>query len=399
MRPQHHPVHLQGQVPEDAAVQRRHDRRQAGQVHDHGQRPGRRLRDGRQAQGGDRLQARQLRQGRARPAVQPPPVRRPGPQPAVVHQGGGADPADVQLVLRRRQARRRDHHRAAAAAGQGHRPEPADRRQRQVRVDAASCSTDGHPQGIDPSHTPTKGTMVNWNNVSAHGFGSADDAWGGNGSVARVSLLNHDLAQHRRQRQVDAGRGRLGDERGRDLERRSASRPCRCWPGCSRAPRPPTPQAAAMLAQLVAWNKSGRQPAGPQRRRQGRQPRRGDHRRRLAEARRRVHEAGDRTAARPSSNSLFGQLRRAPRRPVQRLVSVLRPATSSKLLQIKSAAAVRQQLLRQGQPAQLPEGAVVGAGLRGPDADQAAGHRHAVGLARQLDGARRSISRRSTCSR
>ena len=34
-------------------------------------------------------------------------------------------------------------------------------------------STSGHPQGIDPSHTPTRGTMVNWNNVTAHGFGSA----------------------------------------------------------------------------------------------------------------------------------------------------------------------------------------------------------------------------------
>ncbi len=59
-------------------------------------------------------------------------------------------------------------------------------------------ATSGHPQGIDPTHTPTKGTMVNWNNVAAHGFGAADDAWGGNGSLARVSLLNRDLAQQRR---------------------------------------------------------------------------------------------------------------------------------------------------------------------------------------------------------
>ena len=55
-----------------------------------------------------------------------------------------------------------------------------------------------HPQGIDPASTPVKGTMVNWNNDAAHGFGAADDAWGANGSVARVSLLNHALRQQRR---------------------------------------------------------------------------------------------------------------------------------------------------------------------------------------------------------
>jgi hypothetical protein len=68
------------------------------------------------------------------PAVQPPPVRWPGRQPAVLLQGRGADPADVQLVLPRRQARRRDHDRVAAAAAQGHRSEPADDRHRQVRM-------------------------------------------------------------------------------------------------------------------------------------------------------------------------------------------------------------------------------------------------------------------------
>ena len=35
--------------------------------------------------------------------------------------------------------------------------------------------------------------MTNWNNISAHGFGAADDNWGGNGSVARVDLLNRNL--------------------------------------------------------------------------------------------------------------------------------------------------------------------------------------------------------------
>jgi len=50
-----------------------------------------------------------------------------------------------------------------------------------------------HIHGIDPQNTPVHGTMVNWNNISAHGFGAADDAWGGNGSAARVDMLNREL--------------------------------------------------------------------------------------------------------------------------------------------------------------------------------------------------------------
>jgi acyl-homoserine lactone acylase PvdQ len=47
----------------------------------------------------------------------------------------------------------------------------------------------GHPQGADPKD----GTMTNWNNSVAHGFGAADDEWGRNGSAARVDLLNKNL--------------------------------------------------------------------------------------------------------------------------------------------------------------------------------------------------------------
>jgi acyl-homoserine lactone acylase PvdQ len=54
-------------------------------------------------------------------------------------------------------------------------------------------AADKHIHGVDPQHTPTRGTMVNWNNISAHGFGAADDSFGGNGSAARVNLLNYDL--------------------------------------------------------------------------------------------------------------------------------------------------------------------------------------------------------------
>jgi acyl-homoserine lactone acylase PvdQ len=49
-------------------------------------------------------------------------------------------------------------------------------------------SDSAHIQGVDPRD----GTMVNWNNISAHGFGAADNHWG-NGSVHRVDLLNRNL--------------------------------------------------------------------------------------------------------------------------------------------------------------------------------------------------------------
>jgi acyl-homoserine lactone acylase PvdQ len=54
-----------------------------------------------------------------------------------------------------------------------------------------------HIHGIDPSNTPVKGTMVNWNNISARGFGAADDAWNGNGSAFRVDMLNKELRKQK----------------------------------------------------------------------------------------------------------------------------------------------------------------------------------------------------------
>ncbi len=50
-----------------------------------------------------------------------------------------------------------------------------------------------HIQGVDPRD----GTMTNWNNISAHGFGASDENWGGNGSVARVDLLDYNLGRLR----------------------------------------------------------------------------------------------------------------------------------------------------------------------------------------------------------
>jgi acyl-homoserine lactone acylase PvdQ len=48
---------------------------------------------------------------------------------------------------------------------------------------------DDHPQGENPAD----GTMVNWNQSVARGVGASDNAWGRNGSVNRVDLLNRNL--------------------------------------------------------------------------------------------------------------------------------------------------------------------------------------------------------------
>jgi acyl-homoserine lactone acylase PvdQ len=51
-----------------------------------------------------------------------------------------------------------------------------------------------HIHGTDPRD----GTITNWNNISAHGFGAADNNWGGNGSAARVDLLDYNLERLQR---------------------------------------------------------------------------------------------------------------------------------------------------------------------------------------------------------
>jgi acyl-homoserine lactone acylase PvdQ len=113
-----------------------------------------------------------------------------------------------------------------------------------------------HPQGIDPLHTPVKGTMVNWNNDSAHGFGAAPDAFGRNGSVARATLLNDDLAQHRRHgKWTLAGVVSAMNEAATQDVRAIVTVPllARLLKGA----RAPSAQAARMLALLVAWRRDG----------------------------------------------------------------------------------------------------------------------------------------------
>ena len=117
-------------------------------------------------------------------------------------------------------------------------------------------SVKGHPQGIDPVHTPTRGTMVNWNNDSARGFGSADDAWGANGSVARVSLLNRALAAQRTN-----GKGSLATVTSAmnqaATENVLAIETVPLLARLLKGSRAPSAQAARMLSLLVAWNRDG----------------------------------------------------------------------------------------------------------------------------------------------
>jgi acyl-homoserine lactone acylase PvdQ len=113
-----------------------------------------------------------------------------------------------------------------------------------------------HPRGIDPLHTPVKGTMTNWNNVAAHGFGAADDAWNANGTSARVDLLNDNLARLRH-----GGKWSLATVT--SAMNASATQDVRAiltvpvLQALLEGSRAPNAQAAKMLSALVAWRKAG----------------------------------------------------------------------------------------------------------------------------------------------
>jgi acyl-homoserine lactone acylase PvdQ len=113
-----------------------------------------------------------------------------------------------------------------------------------------------HPHGIDPLHTPVKGTMVNWNNDAGHGFGAADDEFGRNGSVARVSLLNAALRRQRRHgKWTIAGVTSAMNEAATQnvLAIETVPLLARLLKGS----RAPDRQARQMLAVLVSWSRHG----------------------------------------------------------------------------------------------------------------------------------------------
>jgi acyl-homoserine lactone acylase PvdQ len=102
-----------------------------------------------------------------------------------------------------------------------------------------------HPRAVDPK----AGTIVNWNNRPAHGWGTADNEWGTWGSVDRVRLLR-----------ITKSRNRLNDVVG--VMNRAGTQDARAvlvWPTIAKllttgAPNPRTQQAAALV---TAWSQSG----------------------------------------------------------------------------------------------------------------------------------------------
>ncbi len=191
LRRQRHEVPVQGRVPRDGQLRRRHARRSAGHVPDHRARPGRRLRNQERNQGRDLAEALELRQGHARPALLPSPLQRAR---------STARRASSRPPRRRRRRSTRSTSTTSTSpsspAGGCRCGIPTSTRVCRPRAPAstsgrASSPTQIIPQGIDPED----GTIVNWNQTVARGFGAADNEWGRNGSVARNDLLTKNLAR------------------------------------------------------------------------------------------------------------------------------------------------------------------------------------------------------------
>ena len=140
-----------------------------------------------------------------------------------------------------------------------------------------------HIQGVDPRD----GTMTNWNNISAHGFGASDENWGGNGSAARVDLLDCNL------RRLRGGDGKWTLPEVTSAMNAAATQDVRAIdtvPLLRRLLPPSRPSDQLTREDAVAVDRlaaARRQPAGSQSRRRDRPSGRGDHGRGLAEDRRR----------------------------------------------------------------------------------------------------------------
>lgn len=112
---------------------------------------------------------------------------------------------------------------------------------------------DSHPHGIDPRD----GTIVNWNQTVAKGFGAADEEWGRSGSVARNDLLTENLERLATKSgkwtlaRVTSAMNAAGTQDIRAIDTVPLLRKL------LKGSNAPTPQAAAMLAVLNDWNRSG----------------------------------------------------------------------------------------------------------------------------------------------
>jgi acyl-homoserine lactone acylase PvdQ len=111
---------------------------------------------------------------------------------------------------------------------------------------------DQHIHGADP----VDGTMTNWNNISAHGFGAADDNWGGNGSAARVDLLDYNLNRLKQNGKwslasVTAAMNAAATQDVRAIDT------VPLLSALLRNSAAPSPRTAEMLTRLVAWRNHG----------------------------------------------------------------------------------------------------------------------------------------------
>jgi Penicillin amidase len=110
-----------------------------------------------------------------------------------------------------------------------------------------------HPQGINPKD----GTIVNWNQGLARGFGAADDEWGRNGSVARNDMLTYNMKRLRN------GAGKWSPATLASAMNAGATQDIRAIdtvPLLARVLKgstAPSPQAQQMLNLLVAWRANG----------------------------------------------------------------------------------------------------------------------------------------------
>jgi acyl-homoserine lactone acylase PvdQ len=109
-----------------------------------------------------------------------------------------------------------------------------------------------HIHGTDPRD----GTITNWNNIAARGFGAADDDWGSSGSAARIDLLDYNLDRLKRNGRwslasVTAAMNAAATQDVRAIDTVPLLQ--RLLKGSSA----PTPQAEQMLALLGAWRANG----------------------------------------------------------------------------------------------------------------------------------------------
>ena len=111
----------------------------------------------------------------------------------------------------------------------------------------------GHPQGVDPKD----GTITNWNQTTAKGFGAADNEFGHNGSVERVDLLNKNLDR------LASKKGKWSLASVTSAMNAAATQDVRAIDTVPLLKRllkgttAPTPQAQQMLDLMIAWKQHG----------------------------------------------------------------------------------------------------------------------------------------------